>query len=228
MRLAFIPARGGSKRVPRKNILPIGGKPLLAWTIDAAKDSAMFDEVVVSSDDEEILSLAEEMDVKSDVRTSDLSGDRITFMQVLVEYLSRRENLGRCTEVAVLLPTCPFRTGADIRSAFALGTGDAFVVSVVSYEFSPDFACDLQEGMLQVRHPEVYAQSTQSQSRKPAYHPNGAIFLGPVHRLLEVRSFFVAPTRGYLMPPERSLDIDLPHHVGLAEAMLASNVNSGT
>jgi CMP-N-acetylneuraminic acid synthetase len=228
MRLAFIPARGGSKRVPRKNILPIAGKPLLAWTIDAARDSAMFDEVVVSSDDDEILSLAEEMGVMRDVRSPELSGDRITFMQVLVEYLSRPEKLGRCSEVAVLLPTCPFRTGADIRSAFALRTGDDFVVSVVGYEFSPDFACDLQDGMLQVRHPEVYAQSTQSQSRRPAYHPNGAIFLGPVRRLLEVRSFFVPPTHGYLMPPERSLDIDLPHHVGLAETLLASNVISGS
>lgn len=227
MRLGFIPARGGSKRVPRKNILPLAGKPLLVWTIDAARSSGVFDNIVVSSDDEEILAISADAGAQADARSKELSGDRITFPQVLLEFLSRPENVGRYGEVAVLLPTCPFRTGEDIRAAFALRQAGEFVVSVMAYDFPPDFACDLDDGILRLRHPEAYARSTQSQSTKPAFHPNGAIFAGSVERFLETRSFFAPPIRGYLMPPERSLDIDLPHHVHLAEAMLVSQEAAG-
>lgn len=220
MRLCFIPARGGSKRVPRKNVLPLGGRPLIAWTIDAARESGLFDEIVVSSDDAEIISVAEAAGARGDLRPLELGGDRVRFVEVLAEFLLRPVNAGRFTELAVLLPTCPFRNADDIRAAAALRNEDDFVVSISAYEFPPDFACDFTDGLLQVRRPEVYAHSTQSQSRPSAFHPNGAIYFGPVPRFLATRSFFVPPVRGYLMPPERGLDIDLPHHFTIAAALV--------
>jgi len=97
----------------------------------------------------------------------------------------------------------------------------AFVVSVSSYEFPPDFACDLlADGELSLRQPEVYARSTQSQSVASAVHPNGAVFAGKVARFLQERTFYAAPIVGVPLPPERSLDIDHPFQLEIARALL--------
>ncbi len=226
MNLCFIPARGGSKRLPRKNLLPLGGRPLLVWTIDAARDSNLFDEIVVSSDDNEILALARDAGVRADRRPDALGGDRIRFIEVLDELLRRPAETGRFATATTLLPTCPFRTAADIAAAFELLTPGNSVVSVSHYEFPPEFAADLHGTELQLRHPERYAHSTQSQSVPPAVHPNGAIFLSSVARLLATGSYFTAPVQGYLMPPERAFDIDFPHQFAIAEALLQTRESS--
>lgn len=223
MTLCFIPARGGSKRIPGKNIRLLGGRPLIEWTIAAAKDSGCFDSIIVSSDDDEVLRIAAHSGVIADRRSPELSGDRVRFVEVLEEFLKRAENAGKYKTVAVLLPTCPFRNASDVSAAVELQkhNPDAFIVSISPYEFPPDFACDFDvlSGALRVREPEVYARSTQSQSVKPAFHPNGAIYVGPVERFLTTLSFFVSPTVGSLLPPERALDLDHPHQWEIAEAL---------
>jgi len=224
--LCFIPARGGSKRLPRKNLLPLGGRPLLAWTIDAARESAQFDEIVVSSDDDEILAIAHDAGVRADRRPAALGGDRIRFVEVLVELLRRPAESGRFITATTLLPTCPFRSCEDIRAAFALLTPGNSVVSVSHYEFPPEFAADLRGTELHLREPARYAHSTQSQSVPPAVHPNGAIYLSSVERLLATGSYFTAPVLGYLMPPERAFDIDFPHQFAIAEALLRPPVTA--
>jgi CMP-N-acetylneuraminic acid synthetase len=223
MTLCFIPARGGSQRIPRKNLIPLAGRPLLAYTLDTAGASGVFDQVVVSSDDDDIRALATAAGVLADRRPPHLAGDRVRFVEVLDEFLWRN-GAPAFDQVAVLLPTCPFRTVEDIRAAFELraGSPEAFIVSVSEYEFSPSFACDLAPDgrALRVRHPEVYARSTQSQSVAPAYHPNGAIFIAPVARLRKTQSFFIDPVLAYVMPRERACDIDYPHQIPVAEALL--------
>ncbi len=223
MTLCFIPARGGSKRIPGKNIRPLGGRPLIEWTIAAAKECGCFDSIVVSSDDEEILRIASDSGVVADRRLPELSGDRIRFVEVLDEFLKRVENAGKYKTVAVLLPTCPFRNASDVRAALELHkqNSDAFIVSISPYEFPPDFACDFDvaSGALNLRQPEIYARSTQSQSVKPVFHPNGAIYVGPVQRFLVTQSFFASPIIGSLLPPERALDLDHPHQWEIAEAL---------
>ncbi len=196
---------------------------MIEWTIAAAKKCSSFDNIVVSSDDEEILRIANQPGVVPDRRSPELSGDRVRFVEVLEEFLTRPENAGKYTAVAVLLPTCPFRSELDIRAALALHAleKEAFVVSISAYEFPPDFACDFDEfyGTLRVRQPEVYERSTQSQSVAPAFHPNGAIYVGSVKRFLASRSFFAQPVVGSLLPPERALDLDHPHQWEIAEAL---------
>lgn len=224
MKLCFIPARGGSRRIPRKNILPFGGKPLIRWTIQAALASGLFQRVVVSSDDDEILAEALKSGAEPDSRPPELGGDRVRFVEVLEEYLMRPGNRDEIDEVMVLLPTCPLRSELDILAVEELrrANPESFVVSISRYEFPPEFACDFDEAtaVLATRRPEVYARSTQSQSLAPAFHPNGAIFAGSVPRFLETKSFFISPVLGSLMPPERSLDLDYPHQWELAEKMI--------
>jgi CMP-N-acetylneuraminic acid synthetase len=224
MKLCFIPARGGSRRIPRKNVLPFGGKPLVAWTISSALCSRLFDRVVVSTDDNEILSASRDAGAQTDRRPEHLAGDRIRFVEVLEEFLTRPENLGLFKEVMVLLPTCPLRSEEDIHAvqSLRLRQPESFVVSISRYEFPPEFACDFDQDSAELvtRQPGIYARSTQSQSVNPAYHPNGAIFAGPVERFLETKSFFISPVLGSLMPPERSLDLDFPHQWELAEKLI--------
>ncbi len=222
--LCFIPARGGSKRIPRKNIRILGDRPLLAYTIESALQSSVASEVIVSSEDAEVLDVARKFGATPDERPVPLAGDRVRFVEVLEEYLKRESQCERFDMVCVLLPTCPFRTAEDLQAAVQLqkNAPESFVVSISAYEFPPEFACDFEAGTgaLKLRQPDVYARSTQSQSVQPAHHPNGAIYIGPVKRFLKEKTFFASPIVGYLMPPDRALDLDHPYQWELAEALL--------
>jgi CMP-N-acetylneuraminic acid synthetase len=228
MTLCFIPARGGSKRIPRKNVRALGGKPLIAWTIECARRAGIFADIVVSSEDDEVLSIAAEFGARADRRPIELGGDRVRFVEVLEEFLRRPENAGRYAEVMALLPTCPFRAPEDILAVADLRKThpEACVVSVSGYEFPPEFACDLDpgSGVLTLREPAVYARSTQSQSVRPAFHPNGAIFAASVECFLKTQSFYGGALLGSVMPPERALDLDHPHQWALAEWVAGSRL----
>jgi CMP-N-acetylneuraminic acid synthetase len=197
---------------------------LIAYTIEAARKAGIFERVVVSSDDEEILELAAKEGAEGDRRPEELGRDRVRFVEVLEEYLKRAGgDIDNFDNVAVLLPTCPFRTDEDIRAAYGMlvaAVVPSLVVSVREYEFPPEFALSLDGMAVRVRHPEVYAASTQSQSVERSYHPNGAIYFAPVRLFLKERSFFREPVLGYLMPAERSMDIDNLYQFEIAEAMM--------
>ena len=222
--VCFIPARGGSKRIPRKNLLPLAGKPLLAYTIDNALETGVFAEVVVSSDDDEILALAEKCGASLDRRPPPLSGDLTKFVEVLEEYLQRPAIRPRFDTFAGLLPTCPFRTAADVRSAWQLSQRhpEAFVIGVTDYDFPPQLAMtlDADDYTLQLREPDTYRFSTRSQSLDRMLHPNGSIYCGRVDRFLAEHTFFTPPMVAYAMPPERSFDIDYPYQFEIAESMM--------
>ncbi|MDZ4700572.1 MAG: acylneuraminate cytidylyltransferase family protein [Rhodothermales bacterium] len=222
--LCLIPARGGSRRVPRKNVLPLAGKPLLAYTLEAAIDSGVFADVVVSSDDAEILAVAREWGAGTDERAASLAGDTVPMVRVAEEYLRRDGMNTRYDHVAVMLPTCPFRTAEDVRRAAALyarQTGDVSLIAVTNYEFPPQLAMTIAEDAgLAMREPETYLRTTRSQSIDTAYHPNGALYMASVTRFLANGTFFHEPMVGYAMPPERSLDIDYPYQFQMAEALM--------
>lgn len=222
--LCIIPARGGSKRLPRKNLLPLAGKPLLGYTLEAALESGKFRDVVVSSDDDEILDLTRSYSAVADRRTPELSGDMIRMVQVVEEYLGRDGVSGQYERVSVLLPTCPFRLASDVIGAFELHDRhrDAILVSVCEYDFPPQLAMEFAEDGVQLikTDPEAYSTTTRSQSIPKAYHPNGAIYLCGVDTFLEKRTFFAEPSVGYLMPPQRSFDIDYPYQFRIADAMM--------
>lgn len=120
-KLAIIPARGGSKRLPRKNILPFLGKPILAYTIEAAAEAGIFDAVVVSTEDAEIAELARRYGAEVDLRPQSLAEDQATVADVCVELLARKPlPWGDVQQMCVLYATAPLRNANDIREVMAL------------------------------------------------------------------------------------------------------------
>jgi CMP-N-acetylneuraminic acid synthetase len=197
----------------------------LAYSIEAAVQAEVFDEVVVSSDDVEILALAESLGVSPDRRPERLSGDKVRFVEVIEEYLLRLGVREEYKNIASMLPTCPFRTVDDVREPYRMFTEQAderFLVAVTEYDFPPQLAMDMAEdGMkLSMRDPDTYCRTTRSQSLGKAFHPNGAIYLASVEGFLREKTFFSQPLIGYVMPPERSFDIDYPYQFQIAESMM--------
>lgn len=117
--IAVIPARGGSKGIPRKNIKIIGGKPLVAWSIEACLKSNVVDSVVVSTDDQEIFNIAEQFGATPYMRPSHLGNDNVHAVHVVLDYLNHCDKEGiMVNKIAMILPTSPLKTADDINNAF--------------------------------------------------------------------------------------------------------------
>lgn len=231
--LCIIPARGGSKRLPRKNVRLLGGKPLLAYTVEAALESGVFDAVVVSSDDTEIREVALQYGADIDERPEALAGDQIRMVEVVEEYVSRPAVKGRFAHVAAMLPTCPFRNADDIRKAMQVYHAQdegRFLITTTAYDFPPQLAMEynVETHDLSMREPEVYAETTRSQNLKTFVHPNGGLYLGRIDRFLQTRSFFTPPLISIQMPAERSMDIDYAYQFLMAESFLESQLLAET
>lgn len=193
--LAVIPARGGSKRCPRKNIRSCAGRPLLGWTIEQAKEANGM-RVVVSSDDQEILSYAKGQGVEIIERPENLAGDLVSSSAVALHALSMME----ADYVVLLQPTSPLRASADIANALYISHKyKAPCVSVTSAGVRPELLCGIDnEGRL-----------FRPVDRFPvAYRLNGAVYVSPSDVFQEHGTFMLPFTRSHVMPKERSLDID--------------------
>jgi pseudaminic acid cytidylyltransferase len=225
--LCLIPARGGSKRIPRKNVLPLNGVPLIAYTIRAAKESGVFDKIVVSSEDEEILQLAKQEGVDVDVRPAELASDGATKVQVVREYLSRAEVATGYKYITALLPTCPFRTSKHLREAFEmLKNGDCpFLIGVTEYDFPIQLALSPVNDSKVVMTFEDGYKVTRSQDIAKRYHPNGAMYMATVKAFQEKGTFFNEEMLAYRMSAIRSFDIDYPYQFAIAE-ILSKNIDS--
>lgn len=223
MNIAIIPARGGSKRIPRKNILPLNGIPLLAYAIRAAQSSGCFDEVLVSTEDMEIKDLAEREGALVDNRPASMAGDLVTKVQVVKEYLSRPENENKYETVCALLPTCPFRSAKDIQNAFDVFSRGStkFLVGVTAYDFPIQLALtsDSNERGLMKPFFEGGYKKTRSQDIQTMYHPNGAMYIAGVKEFLALGTFFNDQMLTYEMPAINSFDIDYPWQFEVAEVI---------
>lgn len=212
--LALIPARGGSKRLPRKNLLHLGGKPLILHSVDVAVQSGCFGKVIVSSDDSEIRAAAEAHGgAEVDLRDEALAGDRIKVVDVVAEMAERPEVRENYDTVTLLLPTAPFRRASDIRAGFDLLTPDLdAVISFTDYEFPPQFAVTLDPktgGMKPFIEPSpLLTNDTRSQDQASVYRPNGGFFILWLEPFLKLRSFYRGRVGGYVMPRLHSVDID--------------------
>ncbi|MCB2141096.1 acylneuraminate cytidylyltransferase family protein [bacterium] len=224
--ICLIPARGGSKRIPRKNIRPLNGKPLIAYTIEAAINSSCFEDVIVSSDDHEILAVAEEYGAKTDFRPKVLSGDKVKAVEVVDEFLHRPRHRGKWTAIAMCLPTCPFRTAEDVSNAvesFLKGKNACpRLIGVTKCDFPPQLALTKADdtSYIDMREPDAYGFSTRSQDCQDFYFPNGSIYISTVDDFLKSKTFFGRPMLSYIMPAERSFDIDYPFQFQIAECMM--------
>ena len=221
--LGLIPAKGASTRLPRKNILPLGGKPLIAWTIGAARDAGVFDRVIVSTEDGEVAQVARTLgaDVPFE-RPSDLAIDPSGVVQVALHALDELEAAGETyDEICIMLPTCPFRTANDITQALALfrGRPEHNLMSVGPFEHTPFNAVGVgEDGILFPHFADRFGKKSQEQPA--AYRPNGAIHILDSGWFRKKRSYLASPVIAYAMPRERSIDIDSREDLVAAEALL--------
>jgi CMP-N,N'-diacetyllegionaminic acid synthase len=218
--LALITARGGSKGLPRKNVLLAGGKPLLAWTVDAAISAECVDRVVLSSDDHEIMDAARS--AGCDVpfcRPAHLASDVATSIDVVLHALNQ---LPGYEYVVLLQPTSPLRTAADIDAAFELmiESGAPSCVSVCDVDQSPYWMYKMAAGNKLERLLSEVDRVTRRQDLPPMYVLNGAIYIAHIDWLRANKSFVGVETVAYLMPKKRSLDIDTAQDFELFRSMI--------
>jgi len=207
--LALIPARGGSKGIPRKNIRPFCGKPLLHWTIDVALASPCVDRVVVSTDDPEIAEVARDGGAEVPfLRPPELSSDTAPGIAPVLHAL---QQLPEINAVLLMQPTSPLRRVEDVEAIVALHrqVGNDSVISVTPSSKHPAWMFGLSPA--QVLEPlMILSDVTCRQQLPPAYALNGALYLASRPFLERESSFLTSNTVGYVMPPERSVDIDTP------------------
>ncbi len=229
--LGLITARRGSKSIPLKNIAMAAGKPLIAWTIEAALKSHRLDRTIVSTDSEEIAQIARRYGAEVPfIRPAELSQDDSPHIDVVlhaIDWLDREENYSP-EYVALLQPTSPLRTADDITAALKLAdenSADA-IVSVYPAPKHPYWMVILTEdGRLQPLS-DYKGEHGQRQALPPVYAPNGAIYLARREVLLKQRTFYTDRTYGYVMPPERSIDVDSPWDLHLADLLLRQRVKN--
>ncbi len=210
--LGLIPARGGSKRLPRKNVLPLAGKPLIAWTIEAALGSASLNNVVVSTDDAEIREVARNHGAEVLERPAALASDTATSLEVLLHTLRTLASQGEHYDLVVLLqPTSPLRSSADIDRAIDLlreRQADA-VISVCETDHPPKWSNTLPDDRSMAGFYRPGVRETRSQDLPRSYRLNGAIYIYNCERLLRSKSLDMDDNcYAYVMPRERSIDID--------------------
>lgn len=225
--LSIIPARGGSKGIPRKNLYPLAGKPLIAWTIDAARAARSLDRIIVSTDDDEIATVARSLGAEVIMRPHELSQDKTPTLPVLQHVLSALAESQKYSpdSVMTLQPTSPLRTARHIDEAADLFSRDANADSLVSTISVPHIfhplsvmRCDVDgylrpfiEGNMPLRR----------QDKQGVVARNGAaIYITRTHRLTDY--VFGGRLIGYSMDPAESVDIDSIDDMVEAERLLRS------
>lgn len=226
--LAIIPARSGSKGLPDKNIKPLCGKPLIAYSIEAALMSGRFDTIHVSTDSMRYaeISAAYGADIPF-LRSEEASSDQATSDSMIREVLNGYQKRGKQFDTLCLLqPTSPLRLSTDVDHAYELYRQKqaAAVVAVCKAEHSPLWCNTLPENLsLQdFLHRDTNGQPRQMLSQ--FYRINGAIYVAQVEKYLETGSFYGPDSYAYLMPKERSVDIDDLVDFLLAEAILKAGM----
>lgn len=218
----LIPARGGSKRLERKNTRKLAGKPLIAHSIKAAIESGIFDQVIVSTEDDEIASVAEEFGAEVPfMRPAELATDTAQVVDVVDHLLEHYEERNKSVpELGVLFPTAPLRTATDVREAYEKFEADddaSFLMSVTDYHYSPVQALAADNGRLTPYIAESDVVESRSQDQPDLVVSNGAIYFFEVSNYKNQRTFYGDSLIGYHMPPRRSVDVDEQFDLEFAE-----------
>ncbi len=209
-KVAIITARGGSKRIPRKNIQEFCGKPILAYSIEAAVESGIFDTVMVSTDDEEIAEIAEKYGAEVPFfRSEKTAGDYATTNDVLLEVLEEYERRGRHFEAACCIyPTAPFVTAEKLKNAMEqLLSSDAdTLIPVVAFSYPPQRAMIVKEGRLVFEYPQYL--DSRSQDLEPHYHDAGQFYVFRTESFRKNRRLMVGNILPFVLPEMEVQDID--------------------
>lgn len=223
MKLAVIPARGGSKRIPRKNVRPFGGKPMIAWSIQAALASGCFDRVIVSTDDEEIAAVARRHGAQVPfMRPPALADDHTGTIPVIAHAIGAERQLGYDPDaVCCLYATAPFVLAEDIVRGYEmlLQSGCAYAFSVTGYAAPIQRAVRITAAKrVEMFWPEQF--NTRSQDLEPAYHDAAQFYWGRPQAWLAGKPIFSIDSVPIVLPRHRVQDIDTPEDWQRAELML--------
>lgn len=222
--LAIIPARGGSKRVPRKNVLELCGKPLIAYSIEAGIESKFIDKVLVSSDDDEILEISEKFGVNTIKRPKELSSDTATTFDTIKHAI---DNFEKYDYVVLLQPTSPLRNEKHIDKAIELleeKNADA-VISICDVDHSPLWSNTLPEDKNMNNFLRDDILNKRSQDLERYYRLNGAIYICKTEKLLVNKSFFLKKNIfGYIMDRKSSIDIDEEIDFIIAKSLMEKKI----
>ena len=218
--LAIIPARGGSKGIPRKNIRLLGNKPLIAWTIEEAKNSKYIDRLILSSEDEEIIEIAKKWGCEVPfVRPPELAQDNTSGIEPVIHAINNMER--KYDYVVLLQPTSPLRTVGDIDGCIEKCVQEDALscVSICQAEHSPYWMYILSEQgkMQKLIEAENY---TCRQDLPVVYRLNGALYVARTEFVLKEKSFISDETIGYVMNPEHAVDIDTEVDFLLGELLI--------
>ena len=220
MRLAIIPARGGSKRIPRKNIKPFGGKPMIAWSIAAARKSGCFDRIIVSTDDDEIAQVAQAHGAEAPfVRPPELSDDHTSTIPVIAHTIAWQNAQGQAvSQACCIYATAPFVQSEDLQRGLSVlqSSGAQYAFSVTSFAFPIQRAIRItQDQRVAMFQPEHFG--TRSQDLEEAWHDAGQFYWGEASAWLTGKPLFSQVAAPVPLPRHRVQDIDTPEDWQRAE-----------
>ncbi|MBE0499775.1 MAG: pseudaminic acid cytidylyltransferase [Campylobacterales bacterium] len=221
MNVAIIPARGGSKRIPRKNIKDFCGKPMIAYSIEAALESELFGRVIVSTDDEEIASVAKKYGAEVPfMRPKELSDDFTPTIPVIAHALEQLLREAPVNIACCIYATAPFIQSRFLKEAYAalIQSGSAYSFSAASFAFPIQRAIKLDAHRhVEMFYPEHF--NTRSQDLEEAYHDAGQFYFGAAQAWMEGKPIFTKESTAIILPRYRVQDIDTPEDFKLAELM---------
>ncbi len=230
--MGLITARGGSKGIPGKNLIPIMGRPLISYTIEAALESKVLERVIVTTDDAKIAEVSRQYGAETPfVRPANLSGDWDPSYPVVVHALEwMAENEDYLPDYMMLMqPTSPLRIAEDIRNAVAIARDkDADgVISVYEPKQHPHWMFELAEDGRFADFDPHERELTRRQSLSPQYMLNGSIYLVKRSVIMKQDNFYTPNTYALVMPRERSFDIDSLHDARVVEMTMEDIANKG-
>ncbi|WP_311568598.1 acylneuraminate cytidylyltransferase family protein [Photobacterium arenosum] len=221
--IALITARGGSKGIPRKNIFPLNGKPLIVWTIQAALECQFIEHVFVSTDDDEIASISTEHGAEVIRRPEELASDTASSIDVVTHSVEWLEDNGfQCTNIVLLQPTSPLRTSRHLSEALQLFYDKCanFIISVFEPSHTPVKSyIQCEDGSIEGLYSNE-APYMRRQDLPRAFQPNGAIYAFSVEEYKRYNHFPRSSTFPYIMSESDSIDIDTKEDLMIAESRL--------
>ncbi|VXD10673.1 cytidylyltransferase domain-containing protein [Marinoscillum sp. 108] len=228
--LAIIPARGGSKRLLKKNLRLLNGKPLVQYTLEAVVDSGVFDTVILSSDDDDILGIAGNVKgVTPQKREAEMATDKRKVIDLIKDIAERDEVKNTFDTIGLFLPTCPFRTARHIKEGFALLTREDYsVVSITDMSDPVQLTLSMNDENL-INPEAVLSPSplvtgqTRSQDFEKIYRVNGGFYIAWLDKFRQKANFFDGRVKGYYIDKLHSVDIDYELDFEWAEYLLRKN-----
>jgi CMP-N,N'-diacetyllegionaminic acid synthase len=216
----FIPAKGASKRLKKKNIVPILGKELLGYVIDSAKESKLFDEIIVSTEDEEVASIAQKYKANIVFRDKKLSFDPYGVSDVLFDFLEKNSAYQKYKNVMILLPTTPTLEGDDLVKAYGIfkSKNCKVLMSITETKENAFTSVVLENGFIKpIFKDKIFKKS---QELPKTYDLNASITILNIEKFLREKTYFMFPMCSYILDNSKSVDINTKDDLVYAEFLL--------